>query len=116
MRHRKHKKTFDRKKAPREAMLRNLVTSVVLYERVRTTTAKAKAIRPLIERLVTLGRANTVPHRRYLLRALATKTAVDKVLEVLGPRYASRPGGYLRITKLGPRQGDGAQIAQIEFV
>lgn len=116
MRHRKHKKTFDRKKAPREAMLRNLVTSLVVYERVRTTTAKAKAIRPQVERLVTLARANTLAHRRYLLRALATKAAVDKALKVLGPRYASRPGGYLRITKLGPRQGDAAQMAQIEFV
>lgn len=116
MRHRKHKKTFDRLKAPREAMLKNLATSVVLYERVRTTTAKAKAIRPVVERMVTLGRTNTLARRRHLLRTLATKSAVDKVLEVLGPRYASRHGGYLRITKLGPRPGDGAQMAQIEFV
>ena len=116
MRHRKHKKTFDRKKSPREAMLKNLVTSVILYERVRTTTAKAKAIRPQIERLVTLGRQNTVANRRQLLRLLYTKQAVDKVLEVLGPRYQQRTGGYLRISKLGSRAGDGADVAQIELV
>lgn len=116
MRHRKHKKTFDRKKSPREAMLKSLATSVVLYERVRTTTAKAKAIRPVVERMITVGRSNSLASRRLLLRQLFTKQAVDKVLDVLSPRYASRTGGYLRITKLGPRAGDGADMSQIEFV
>lgn len=116
MRHNKKGKIFGREKAPREAMLRNLAQSVILYEHVNTTLAKAKAVRPLVEKLITTGRSKTLNSRRALSRVLTIESAVNKILEELGPRYATRPGGYTRIIKLGQRQGDGAQIAQLQLV
>lgn len=116
MKHRRAGKTLDRKTAPRRALLRGLATSVILYEHVNTTLAKAKAVKPLVERLITKGKVKTLNTRRQLGRVLMTETAVNKVLEELGPRYATRPGGYTRIVKLGARKGDGAQIAQIQLV
>jgi large subunit ribosomal protein L17 len=116
MRHRSNKKILSRKKAPREAMLRSLATSVILYEKVKTTQAKAKVVRPIVERLITHSKSNTLNARRKLTETLYHKKAVAKALEVLGPRYIDRKGGYTRITKLGKRQGDGAEMAQIEFV
>ncbi len=116
MRHRKTTKTLGRPKASKEALLRNLATSLILHESVKTTAAKARAVRPLVERLVTRGRKNTIGNRRELMKVLMTEGAVGKVLEVLGPRYATRPGGYTRITKLGSRQGDAAQMVAISFV
>lgn len=116
MRHRKIGRKLGREAGPRRALLRNLATQVVLFERVRTTEAKAKEIRPFVERLVTAGKIPTLTARRRLARTLTTEGAVRKVLEVLGPRYAARPGGYTRIIKLGRRRGDAAEMAQIEFV
>lgn len=116
MRHRRTGKTLDRKSAPRRALLRNLATSVVLYEHVNTTLAKAKAVRPLVERLITKGRAKSLTTRRELMKVLTVESAVNKILEELGPRYATRPGGYTRIIKLGSRKGDGAETAQIQLV
>ncbi len=107
---------FSRKKGPRDAMLRNLATSVVLYEKVETTEAKAKAIRPMVERLITRGRISSLFARRTLMKTLYDENAVKKILEVLGPRYAERRGGYTRITKISPRKGDSAKMAIIEFV
>lgn len=116
MQHRKHKFTLDRTAAGRRRLLRNLAASVILYEQVTTTDARAKAVRPIVERLVTLGRLNDLATRRRLLAYLPVKNATKKVLEVLGPRYRDRHGGYLRITKLGTRPGDGAAQVQIAFV
>lgn len=116
MRHRVKKKTLDRKTGPRRALLKNLALQLVVYEKIRTTEAKAKVLRPFVERLITKGRTPTLTARRALLRVLPTETAVKKILEELGPRYATRPGGYLRITKAPARQGDGAHMAIIEFV
>jgi large subunit ribosomal protein L17 len=116
MRHRKKGKTLGKEKAPREAMLRNLATSVVLYEKVKTTEGKAKAVKPLVEKYVTASRDNTLHTRRKLLRFFYDENAVRKLLEDIGPRYKERPGGYMRITKLGRRQGDGARVVQLEFV
>jgi len=116
MRHRKSGVTLDRKKAPRLALLRGLATSVILYEHANTTLAKAKAVRPIVEKLITTGRTKTLHARRQLMRTLTVESAVNKVLEELGPRYEKRPGGYTRIIKLGVRKGDGAQIAQIQLV
>lgn len=116
MRHRKSGKTLDRKKAPREALLRNLAASVILYEKVKTTSAKAKAIRPIVERAITRGKKPTLATRRQLLKFFYTEQPVKKIMEVLGPRYATRPGGYTRIVKLGFRQNDGAETVQIELV
>lgn len=116
MKHNTKGKTLDRKRAPREALLRGLATSLVLYENMNTTLAKAKAVRPIVEKLITTGRKKTLAARRQLLRVLTVESAVNKVLEELGPRYATRPGGYTRIIKLGQRQGDGAEIAQIQLI
>lgn len=107
---------LDRKKGPRTALLRGLVTSVILHEHVNTTLAKAKAVRPMVEKVITTGRAKTLTSRRNLMKVLMVESAVNKVLEELGPRYAERKGGYTRIIKLGQRQGDGAEIAQIQLV
>lgn len=116
MRHRNTTKTLGRKKASREAMLRNLATSIILHESVKTTKAKAKVVKPIVERAITRGKENTIHNRRELMKLLMTEGAVNKVLEVLGPRYATRPGGYTRLTKLGSRQGDGADMVEISFV
>ena len=83
---------------------------------IRTTDAKAKTIKPIVEKLITLGKENNLNTRRRLLAALPTKNAVDKVLEVLGPRYKTRKGGYTRIVKIGKRKGDAAEVVQISFV
>lgn len=116
MNHRKKKVTLDRKKGPRKALLSNLICQVVLYEKIKTTTAKAKAIKPLVEKVITRGKNDTLANRRVLLARLPIKSAVKKIFEVLGPRYKERSGGYLRIIKLGNRLGDSAPMAQIELV
>jgi large subunit ribosomal protein L17 len=116
MRHNKKGIVLGREKGPREALLRNLAQSVILYERVNTTLAKAKAVRPLVEKLITTGRTKSLVTRRKLSRVLTIESAVNKVLEELGPRYATRQGGYTRIIKLGTRAGDGAEVAQLQLV
>ena len=116
MRHRKTGKTLDRKKGARKALLRNLTTNLILYEKIKTTEAKAKAIKSIVEKLITKGKTNDLSTRRKLLQYLYLENAVKKVLEDLGPRYKDRKGGYLRIIKLGPRSGDSARMVQIEFV
>ncbi len=116
MRHRRTGKTLDRKTGPRRALLKNLAMSVILYEHVDTTLAKAKAVRPMVEKLITRGRSKSLASRRELLKVLPLPSAVHKILEELGPRYATRPGGYTRIFKIGTRKGDGAEMAQIQLV
>lgn len=116
MKHNHKGRVFGREKGPREALMRGLAQSVILYENVNTTLAKAKAVRPLVEKLITTGRTKTLVTRRKLAAVLSTESAVNKVLEELGPRYASRTGGYTRIIKLGTRAGDGAEIAQLQLI
>ncbi len=116
MRHRNKNKILDRKKGPRELMLRNLASSILLYEKVKTTKAKAQAVRPLVEKMITSAKAGDLNARRGLIKVLLQKNAVKKAIEVLGVRYKTRPGGYTRTTKLGVRQGDGAEMVQIELV
>lgn len=116
MKHRNKIKTLGRKKAPREALLRSLATSLVLYEKIETTEAKAKVLRPYVEKMITLGKKNTLHARRQLLAKLYLESAVKKMLDELSPRYKERKGGYLRIVKLGFRQGDAAKMVKIEFV
>lgn len=116
MRHRVKKTILDRKAEARKALLRGLVTSVILYENVNTTLAKAKAVRPLVEKLITTSKNKSLDSRRKLMKVLTVENAVNKTLEELGPRYAKRAGGYTRIIKLGRRKGDGAEIAQIQLV
>lgn len=116
MRHRKKGTILGREVGPRRALLRHLATSVILYEKVRTTEAKAKAVRPLVERAITTGKVSSLASRRKLMRFFYTDHPVRKIIEVLGPRYEKRAGGYTRIVKVGPRAGDGAQMVQIELV
>jgi large subunit ribosomal protein L17 len=116
MRHRKKGKILDRKKEPREMMLRNLASSVLIYEKVKTTQAKAKAVKPLVEKAITIAKKGDLTARRRLIEILPQKMAVKKAMEVLGKRFKDRKGGYTRIVKLGARQGDGAEIVQIELV
>lgn len=116
MRHRNVNKILDRKIGPRKALLRGLVTNLVLFEKIKTTDGKARAIRPIVEKLITKGKPNNLTARRLLLRQLYGENAVKKVLEVLSPRYKERKGGYVRIIKIGARQGDAANMVQIEFV
>jgi len=116
MRHRKIRGKLGRAAAPRKALLRNLATSLVLYERVQTTRAKAKTVQPYIEKIVTTGKGGRLTDRRTLIPKLATESSVKKVMEVLGPRYKTRNGGYTRIVPMGYRAGDGAPVVTIEFV
>lgn len=116
MRHRKKGTKLGREKAPREALLRNLAASVILYEKIQTTEAKAKAVRPLVERAITSGKVPSLATRRNLMKFFYTEHPVKKILEVLSPRYATRMGGYTRIVKLGHRMSDAADVVQIELV
>lgn len=116
MRHRNANKILDREKGPRELMLRNLASSILIYEKVKTTKAKAQAVRPLVERMITAAKVGDLNARRGLIKVLLQKNAIKKSMEVLGQRYKERPGGYTRTTKLGSRAGDGAEMVQIELV
>jgi large subunit ribosomal protein L17 len=116
MRHRKKGKILDRKKGPREAMLKNLASSILIYEKVKTTRAKAKAVKPQVEKLITVAKTGDLAARRKLIKDLPQPMAIKKAMEVLGARYKDRKGGYTRIVKIGRRQGDGAEMAQIELV
>jgi len=116
MRHRKKGTILGRKKAPRESMLKNLASSILIYEKVKTTEAKAKAVKPIVEKLITVAKQDNLTARRKLIQTLPQPMAVKKAMDLLGKRYSDRPGGYIRIVKLGTRQGDGAEIVQIELV
>lgn len=116
MRHRKKKITLDRKKGPRKALLGNLICQVILYEKIKTTEGKAKAVKPLVEKIITRGKTDNLANRRLVMSRLPIKTAAKKIFEVLAPRYRERKGGYLRIIKLGQRVGDGAPMVLLEFV
>lgn len=94
----------------------NLATSLFTHDKVTTTEAKAKALRPYAEKLISKARKGDLHARRVVLRSITDKAAVARLFEELAPRYADRPGGYTRITKLGPRRGDGAEEAIIELV
>lgn len=116
MRHRNTSKILGRKKAPRELMLRNLASSILIYEKVKTTETKAKIVRSLVEKMITMAKKGDLTARRKLIETLPQKMAIKKSMEILGERYKDRKGGYTRIVKLGARQGDGAEIVQIELV
>lgn len=116
MRHRKKGKTLDRRKGAREALLRGLVNNLVLYEHLDTTKAKAQAVRPVVEHLVTRAKDSSLVSKRYVAARVYTDGARRKLFEVLGPRYKERAGGYTRIIPLRRRAGDAAEIVRIEFV
>jgi len=116
MRHRNAGWKLGRNTSHRRALLRNLVTALVERERITTTVAKAKAMRPHVEKMITLGKAENLHARRQAASYLQTPASVKKVFDILSARFASRTGGYLRITRLGFRKGDGAEMAMVELV
>ncbi len=116
MRHRVAGFKLKRPVDSRNALLRNLATSVILEERVITTVPKAKAVKPLVEKMITLGKADTLHARRQAAAVLLTPASVKKLFDTLGTRFGQRNGGYTRIMRLGPRKGDGAEQAMIELV
>ncbi len=116
MRHKRAGYKLKRDMGARKALLRGLTTSVIEAERVITTVPKAKAVRPLVDKMITLAKRDTLHARRQAASFLETPAAVKKLFETFGPRFAQRPGGYTRITRLGPRRGDGAEQAMLELV
>ena len=116
MRHRHAGKKLNRSSAHRRATLRNLAVALTKHEQIITTLAKAKALRPFFEKLVTLSRREDLHARRLVYARLPEKRWAAKMFEVLGPRYAQRPGGYTRIIRAGFRRGDSAPRAVIELV
>jgi len=116
MRHLKAGKKLGRNTSHRRALLRNLVTSLVMEERIETTVSKAKALRPEIEKMITLGKRGDVNARRLAAGFLMTREAVDKLFATVAPRMGDRNGGYTRIVRTGFQQGDGAEKAYIELM
>jgi large subunit ribosomal protein L17 len=116
MRHRVSGRKLGRKTAHRLMMFRNLVTSLLDKERIRTTLPRAKEIRPIAERMITLGKRENLHARRQALAFIKDPAVVGKLFETLAPRFSQRPGGYTRIIRLGFRDGDGAQMAIIELL
>jgi|SRR6187402_416832 len=116
MRHRNAGFKLGRNPSHRRALLRNLVTSVLIEDRVETTVTKAKAVRPLVEKMITLGKRGDVHARRQALAFMMTPESVTRLFAVVAPRYTDRNGGYLRITRSGFRKGDGGEKAFIELL
>lgn len=116
MRHGDTVNNLGRKKAHRHALLRNLALSLIQHKRIITTLAKAKALRRFIEPLLTRAKVDTTHNRRILFRYLQSKDAVKELYSTIAPAIMQRPGGYTRVLKLGPRHGDGAEMALIELV
>lgn len=116
MRHRKKGKKLGRTKAHRRRTLQALSNALIENKRIKTTTAKAKALRPFVEPLITRAKEDTHHNRQQVFRYLQDKAAVDELFREVGPQAAGRPGGYTRIVKLGQRSGDGAEISMVELV
>src|SRR5271169_4438228 len=116
MRHQKNTRKFGRTSSHRDAMLANLVASLIMHKRAKTTLAKAKAARPLAEKLVTLGKSGTLHDRRLAVAKIGQRDVVSKLFAEIAPGFKDRKGGYTRIIKLGPRPSDSAPVAFIEWV
>lgn len=116
MRHGSRHRQLSRTSSHRSAMLRNMATSLLAHDRVETTEAKAKELRPYVEKLITLARRGDLHARRQVERKIRDRDVTGRLFKELGPRFAARPGGYTRIVKLGHREGDGAEMARIELL
>ena len=117
MRHAKQKGKLSRDSAHRRALMRNLCREVIQHERIKTSEAKAKAVKPELEKLITLAKRGDLHARRQALSELSQdKFLVHKLFEEIAPRYAERPGGYTRIVKLGPRRSDSTEMVFLELV
>ena len=116
MRHRKSGRHLNRTSSHRQAMFRNMATSLIEHEIIKTTLPKAKELRRVAEPLITLAKEDSVANRRLAFSRMRSKAMVGKLFSTLGPRYQTRPGGYLRIVKCGYRDGDNAPMAYVELV
>src|SRR5947208_4035336 len=116
MRHHRSGKKLGRDSAHRRALYANLAGALIEHGRIKTTEAKAKAVKPIAEQMITLGRRGDIHARRQAIAYLRSKDVVHKLFTDVAPRFADRPGGYSRIVKLGPRQGDAAPMAYLELV
>lgn len=116
MRHHRKNRSLGRKDNARAALLRDLTRALVLDEKITTTLAKAKELRPRVEKLITKGKDNSVASRRLVTSRVGSTDVTKKIFDTLAPKYDGRAGGYTRITKLGVRTGDAAEMAVIEFV
>ena len=116
MRHRNKVKTLDRKKEVRGLMLRNMLSSLIIHEKIKTTLAKAKVLKPLAEKTITMAKKGDLATRRNMLKVVIQAKAVDRAISVLADKYKDRKSGCVRIIKIGNRQGDGAEMAQVELV
>ena len=116
MRHQRSGKKLGRDSSHRKALYANLTSSLIEHGRIRTTETKAKAVRPIAEKMITLGREGSIHARRQALAFLRTQEVVHKLFSEVAPRFVDRPGGYTRVVKLGPRQGDSAPMAYLELV
>lgn len=116
MRHRKKGRKLSRTASHKKATMRNMATSLFRHERIETTTAKAKELRPYAERLITLARRGDVHSRRLAASKIQDREVLGKLFDEIAPRYAERPGGYTRVLKLGSRKGDAAEMSLIELV
>ncbi len=116
MRHAKKGKKFATDASHRKAILCGMAASLLEHEKIRTTEVRAKELRPVVENVITLAKRGDVHARRQAMSVLGDKELVHKVFAEIGPRFAERPGGYTRIVKIGPRQGDAAPMVQIELV
>ena len=116
MRHRKSGRQLNRNSSHRKAMFRNMSTSLLLHETIKTTVPKAKELRRVVEPLITLSKKDSVANRRLAFSRLRDKEIVGKLFSEIGPRFIERPGGYVRILKLGPRAGDAAPMAMVQLV
>lgn len=117
MRHHNNKRKFGRKKNQRNALMKGLMLSLIAHGKIETTIAKAKELRPMIEKLITKANEGTLASRRLVISRLYNLTAeANKLVDEIAPKYKGRPGGYTRITKIGQRNGDASSMAIIEFI
>lgn len=116
MKHHNKNRKFGRERNQRKALVRSLASALVEREKIKTTEAKAKELRPFIERLVTHGKKNSLASRRLIIKRLGSKGGGKKMMDIIAPRYNGRGGGYTRILKLPKRKSDGSKMAIIEFI
>ncbi|HLM33064.1 MAG TPA: 50S ribosomal protein L17 [Gaiellaceae bacterium] len=116
MRHQRAGRKLGRDSAHRKALYANLASALIEHGRIKTTEAKAKEVRPIVEQMITLGKRGDVTAQRQAVAFLRSKATAHRLFAEIAPRFADRPGGYTRVVKLGPRQGDAAQMAYLELV
>jgi len=116
MRHRKKKKILSRDKSHRTMLIKNLAKSFFVHEKIKTTEAKAKLVKPVVEKLITIGKQNNLLARRKIIQKINSNQIANKILKDIAPRYHDRSGGYTRIIKIGPRLGDGANTVYLTLV